>query len=153
MAEKADSLRKAMTVLKDMYWNHVTMVGEEGFETYNGVLQGAVTSPDLFSIYLESLLFSDPILKKLCDDQKLLAFADDMVVVANSFNDARTITELLEKALALGNLELAKNKSVIMTSRNKKLPVNIFDCETDDEDSDILLKNFRATKVFINVDN
>jgi hypothetical protein len=55
-----------MTVLKDLYKGHVTQIGSESFETHNGVLQGAVTSPDLFAIYLEALLFSDPILKELC---------------------------------------------------------------------------------------
>lgn len=140
LKEKCEEMRKAMTILKDLYTGHVTVVGKEAFETHNGVLQGAVTSPDLFSIYLESLLFADPYLKKLCDDQKLLAFADDMVVIAKSFNDVKTITDKLEKALQKGNLELAKSKSVIMTTRNSVLPTDIDDMFSDDEDSDPILK-------------
>jgi hypothetical protein len=101
-----------------MYMGHKLITGSESFETTNGVIQGSVNSPMLFSVYLEHFLFKDPLIKDLCNRNKLLAFADDMVVVAESWSDVRTIMSHLTKTLEDGGLLLSLPKSIIMTTRD-----------------------------------
>jgi hypothetical protein len=84
-------LQQVLTPLKNMYEGHVLKNGDEEFETTNGVIQGSVNSPWLFSIYLEHFLFQEPTIKRLCEEKKILAFADDMVIMSESWSEYRYV--------------------------------------------------------------
>lgn len=57
LEQKAIEAQKVLTPLKDMYKGHRLRTGDKSFETTNGVIQGAVNSPNLFAIYQEYFLF------------------------------------------------------------------------------------------------
>lgn len=108
-----------MTVLKQLYQEHVIVVGKERIVTHNGVMQGSINSPWLFSIYLEEFLYHNADVKGLCDRQRLLAFADDLLLISSSWSDQRKAMKALTECLEPGYLVFNKKKSEILTSRNR----------------------------------
>ena len=48
------------------------------------MVQGGVLSPNLFNVYLDSALESCPTLNKLKKLERLLGFADDLLIRVNS---------------------------------------------------------------------
>jgi len=106
----------------------------------------------LFSVYLEHFLFKDPLIKDLCNRNKLLAFAEDMVVVAESWSDVRTIMRHLTKTLEDGGLLLSLPKSIIMTTRDYSLPADSDDELTEDEESDPRVRAVRNREKPILID-
>lgn len=94
-----------------------------------------MNSPWLFSLYLEHFLFSCPKVKALCDEEDLLAFADDLFVHSESWSDLRGRLKCLEDALEPGSLIFNKKKSEIMTRRNRMQPTDTADWQTDAEDN------------------
>jgi hypothetical protein len=93
---------------------------------------------------LEHFLFEDPAIKKLCEDGKLLAFANDMVVISESWSEIRFITERLIESLRRAGLKILIKKSEVISQRNRILPLNENNCETDYEGSDASIKNFKT---------
>ena len=84
-----DDMEVVITLLKELYREHAIVVGDQELPTHNGVMQGAVNSPWLFSIYLEHFLFSNEKVKSLCNDEEILAFADDLFLHAPSWSDLK----------------------------------------------------------------
>ena len=144
LLEKLEMAQKALTPLKDMYDGHKLITGTESFETTNGVIQGAVNSPQLFAVYLEEYLFKDPIIKNFCEFKNLLAFADDMVLICNSYSELRDVLKRLTIVLREAGLEINIKKSEILSTRNANLPEN-GDWQTDDEDTHPIVKHYRES--------
>ena len=46
-----------------------------------GIAQGSILAPSLFNIYLEEALKSEKILNRLIEHGKLLAYADDLMIM------------------------------------------------------------------------
>jgi len=46
-----------------------------------GVMQGSVIAPNLFTAYLEHQLMKSPLLKKLILKQQMLGYADDLMFI------------------------------------------------------------------------
>lgn len=86
---KYEELEIVMSVLKLLYQDHAVVIGSGRLETHNGVMQGSINSPWLFAVYLEEFLYSNDEVKGLCDRQRLLAFADDLLLIASSWTDQR----------------------------------------------------------------
>ena len=53
-------------------------------------------SPKMFNVYLEEALFSNPLLKEAIMSGKLLAFADDLLVMADSVAETEELIRALE---------------------------------------------------------
>jgi len=73
----------------------------------------------LFNVYLEEALKTSPKLEAVRKRGDLLAFADDMLVMSNSFADLSETIEALADLGLTWNLRLNKKKSEILT--NEKL--------------------------------
>lgn len=89
---------------------------------------------------MEHFLFEDPVIKKLCEDGKLLAF----VVISESWSEIRFITERLIETLRRAGLEISIKKSEVISQRNRILLLNENNWETDYEGSDASIKNFKT---------
>lgn len=78
----------------------------------------------------------------MCLNEDILAFADDMLIITESYSELRDVMKRLEKQLGEGNLQINRKKSEILSTRNANLPDSeIWD--TDDEDTKPLIKNNR----------
>lgn len=80
-----------------------------------GLPQGSILSPVLFNVYLEEAIKSSWKLEDVRKRGDLLAFADDMLVMSNSKNEAELIINELANLEKAWNLKLNKKKSEILT--------------------------------------
>ena len=67
-----------------MYANQQIEIGNLKFTPGRGVTQGGVLSPLLFNVYLEEILMANSVLKEAIAEGKLVAFADDILLMADS---------------------------------------------------------------------
>lgn len=113
-----------LKVIQSLYDETMTAVwdGEElssWFQSKMGVKQGCLLSPLLFSIFLDDLveflpggiLFNGIIIK-------LLLYADDIVILAETANMLQMMINRLQQYCRLWNLKVNTNKSKIMVFRN-----------------------------------
>ena len=70
-------------------------------------------SPLLFNVYLEEALGTVPVLKKAISEGKLIAFADDILLVADDKQEAVQLIRGMESLKDVG-LQLNKSKTVLM---------------------------------------
>lgn len=76
--------------------------------------QGSVLSPLLFSVLLDTVLMTSEVLIKCIEKGDLIAFADDILVMAADLNEAEIIIKEME-ALGLYGLCVNKKKTKIIT--------------------------------------
>jgi len=74
---------------------------------------------------------------------KLIAFADDMVLISESYTEMINVVKRLEKQLGLAGLKINFDKSEILSCRNNNLPKNAA-WETDDEDTDPIIQHYET---------
>jgi len=90
-------------------------VGDAKFPVNVGVAQGDILAPNLFAIYLDAAIQENQVLRNLVENQKLYAYADDIVVVTETQEEMASAIEALE-SLELGwDLCLNKKKSQILS--------------------------------------
>ncbi len=78
-----------------------------------GVLQGGVCSPDLFNVYLNSLI------KELCPEvYEVLAYADDIAILCRSKEELLKAMDMVEKWGAANGMEVNKKKSGVLPVLN-----------------------------------
>lgn len=73
-----------MALLKSMHAQHKIQIGNHKFAPGREVSQGGVLSPLLFNVYLEDTLMANPILKAAVELGKIIAFADDVLLITDS---------------------------------------------------------------------
>ena len=79
-----------------------------------GTPQGAVTSPTLYLIYINSLVRA---LNTISEDITALAFADDIVIVARNRDNIETALIRAEDWMLANKTEINKQKSAVMVLR------------------------------------
>ncbi len=89
----------------------------------------------MFACYLEALLYSDETIKAMCIDGLILAFADDLLLVSNSWGDLRRQLRLLQQVLEPGGMRFNLKKCEILTARERNQPEAEDDWATDAEAS------------------
>ena len=89
-----------------------------------GVPQGSPISPLLFNVYLEEAIMSSNVLKTCVQAQKLLAFADDLLLIAESTEEVKVMLKAIERwQQSLGHT-INKTKTVFMSNRNDIRKIN-----------------------------
>jgi hypothetical protein len=85
------------------------------FEYNMGVPQGGVLSPALFALYMHCALRTQLTEAQL--EENVIAFADDLLIYANSQNQLEFILSRVTLALRNHNMYLAKEKSQLIRNR------------------------------------
>ena len=121
---------KMLRIVKDMYEKVKSCVRScnnysECFECAVGLRQGEVTSPTLFSLFIEDLelFFQNGVTSGLSFDDSLLIlllFADDMVILGNSVDKINASLELLSNYCNTWSLEVNAHKTKDMVFFGKR---------------------------------
>ena len=72
-------------------------------------------SPSLFNVYLEHALDAVPELKQALNESKIYGFADDLLLVCDSEEEAAKLINGVKKLKDVANLTLNETKSAILT--------------------------------------
>ena len=81
-------------------------------------------------------MFTSVMLRRQCDKQKVLAFADDLAIIAENWGDLRRVLNELKTQIEPAGLEMNHKKCEILISRNRHLPTDTNDWLTDDDEQD-----------------
>ena len=93
------------------------MPDESKFNISTGVPQGFSVSPVLFNAYLHHILSKSELL-----GHHIMAFADDITLVANSVEEMDEIIDKIQKSLSTFT-PINYEKSAILPSNTKHMPV------------------------------
>ncbi|KAE8737576.1 hypothetical protein FOCC_FOCC016960, partial [Frankliniella occidentalis] len=113
-----------MKALSKTTRNRVRILGflSEAFETLAGVRQGDALSPQLFNLALESAIRR--VMSMLGDEVTLLAYADDIVLIAETREHLTMVMALLMVECAKIGLQVNQGKTKYMySSARPELPV------------------------------
>jgi hypothetical protein len=109
------------TQIMNVRWGSIT---SDCFSMFNGVRQGSILSPFLFSVYISSLIDKVRASKIGCNVGgifvNILAYADDIVVMAPSWAALQDILDICAQCASQLDILFNSSKSVCMTF----LPVN-----------------------------
>lgn len=97
--------------------------GASQFQATRGVVQGGILSPQLFNFYLDKALQSDPLLKRMIEDMRLMAFADDILIRVKGVRELQSVIASLESLEASYDLILNKTKTVFL-AKDKSIKQN-----------------------------
>lgn len=71
-------------------------ISNHKFKPGRGVSQGGVLSPLLFNVYLEETQMNHPILNAAIKAEKIIAFADDLLLIADSKVEMEDLLKQIE---------------------------------------------------------
>lgn len=83
--------------------------GDKEVRIEKGVIQGMITSPGLFNIYMI------PLANKLeVEGHKAIIYADDMLVIAKGRKEMKKIIKIVEEEMRSMGFEINKDKTKLM---------------------------------------
>ena len=118
-----------LTLLKSLYENVQSAVKvnnnlSDWFEVHNGVKQGCILSPSLFSMFINDLVhdINLPGLGIPCGDSKIstLLFADDVVILSENEQDLQKLLNILSEWCSTWGIRINPKKSKCMHFRSKR---------------------------------
>ena len=112
-----DEERNLVLILSRLFLNTRFQYGETQMEASLEVAQDSVTSPFLFNVYLEHALKSSPLLATAIENGSLLAFADDLLIMADNETEAKQLIRALDGLKTDFKLHLNKVKTKILSDK------------------------------------
>ncbi len=106
-------------IIKALYSRNTIRLGEVTVTPNMGVAQGSLISPALFNIYMESL-FQELQLKLGLEEEDLLGYADDILIIVDDLGKAQNVIRLLKAWSASQNMKLNAKKSGIVEFINRR---------------------------------
>ena len=121
-----------LRILKQIYgetWNILQLnnYNSEEFRSYTRVLQGNNISPTLFGEFIDGLIKEVKLLKKGIEidselNLSILAYADDIVLLANSAENLQDMLTVIDKWCHKWRVTVNTTKTKVMHFHHKKLP-------------------------------
>ena len=121
-----------LRILKQIYgetWNILQLnnYNSEEFRSYTRVLQGNNISPTLFGEFIDGLIKEVKLLKKGIEidselNLSILAYADDIVLLANSAENLQDMLTVIDKWCQKWRVTVNTTKTKVLHFHHKKLP-------------------------------
>ena len=93
-------------LIAELYCGTSFVYGSKEIKVRRGVVQGGILSPFLFNVYLEEALQSSSKLKEYIEREQLLAFADDLLLMAKDPEELDSMIAELENLQEIFGLVL-----------------------------------------------
>jgi hypothetical protein len=81
-----------------------------------GVPQGSTLSPSMFNVYLEDAIMSSQILANGVEQNKIKAFADDLLLIADSIEEVEIFLKEIMNWKSTHGLEINVGKTVWLSN-------------------------------------
>lgn len=105
--------------LEQLYSRYTIRIGNSRLRSNKGVAQGSIISPALFDIFIEDL--STELREKGgMDIEDLLFYADDILMLCTSIQQAEKCIQIIEQWSAQNGMNLNKEKSGIIIFANRR---------------------------------
>ena len=117
-----------INLMKSLYSNRKVVIGDFSFEPKCGIMQGSVMSSQLFNAILDDALNKNEVLSNFIKEGKLISFADDILGIVSSKEEAGQFLESI-KSLEEYGLKMNKQKTRIISDDANLLGMKLDDIE------------------------
>ena len=90
------------------------MIGDKSFFPTKGTQQRSVLAPMIFNLYLDTIILNNVFLKEVAEKGKLIAYANDLFIIADNKTEAEECLLALADLTKFG-LKINLKKTQIMT--------------------------------------
>lgn len=90
---QTDEEKHIAALICNLLKDRKVQVGKNSIYVKSGVPRGGILSPQIFNMELEELLMKNEPLKEAIKDGKLVAFADDILLIADNVQEAEKLIE------------------------------------------------------------